>query len=120
MMVGAQLALKGELTVTTSTCLLILTVHVLVLFQAGWSIEFLLTHIAFYSSVILYEVSIQFFQGCCSFRTAATLESPWILLPSYANYPSMEFSLFFLRRCLFWCVCVIWIIVHTGFFTLII
>ena len=120
MAMGAQLALEGELTVAASTRILVCTVRVLVLFQARWGIELLLTHITFYSSVILYEVSIQFFEGCCSFRTAATLESPWILLPSYSNYPSTEFSSFLLRRCLFWHVCVIWIIVRIGFFTLII
>ena len=119
-MVGVQLALEGEFTVTASTRILILAVCVLVLFQAGWSIELLPTHIAFNSSVILYEVSIQFFQGCCSFRATATLESPWIPLPSYANYPGTEFSSFLVRGCLFWYFCVIWIIVCARCFTIII
>ena len=101
-MVGVQLALEREFTVTTSTRIFILTVHVLVLFQARWDVELLLTHVAFYSSVILYEVSIQFFQGRCSFRTAATFESPWIPLPSYANYLGTELSSFWFGKCVVW------------------
>ena len=89
---GVQLALEREFVVTTSTRIFILTVCVLVLFQAGWGVELLLTHIAFYPSVILYEVGIQFFQGRCSFRTAATFESPWVPLPLSANYPGTELS----------------------------
>ena len=101
-MVGAQLALERKFTVTAFTRIFILTVRVLVLFQARWGVELLLTHVTFYSSVILYEVSIQLFQGRCSFRTAATFESPWIPLSSYANYPGMELSSFWLGKCVVW------------------